>query len=145
MFDPRVIETRSNSRTAVVRRAAILTPSAIALLVLLAISASYLPQSFFPVILLGLGALAATIEAVAALRDLRAEPQVTTGKVQRLWRKGRFLFLGRVDYMLVNRSLFEIGAIAASELHEDDEVVIEHWPHTHIVISLARPPLDAAH
>ena len=140
MFDPRLLQSRSDSRSAVLRRAIILTPSALVLLAMLSISVTYLPQSWFPVLLLGLATAAAAIEAIAALRDLRAQPTSTRGVVQRLWKKSRFLFFGRIDYMIVNRRLFEVDAIAATELREGEEVVIEHWPHTNVIISLARPP-----
>ncbi len=140
MFDPNVLEERSNTRTSVVLRAAILTPTAIVLLLLLGLSASYLPASFLAVLVLTLGGIPAAIEAVAALRDLRAEPTTTRGQVARLWKKSRFLFAGRVDYMLVDRKLFEVNPISAAELHEGDEVIVEHWPHTNVLISLQRAP-----
>ena len=87
MFDPRLLQSRSDSRSAVLRRAIILTPSALVLLAMLSISVTYLPQSWFPVLLLGLATAAAAIEAIAALRDLRAQPTSTRGVVQRLWKK----------------------------------------------------------
>jgi hypothetical protein len=140
MLDPNVLEERSNSRTSVILRAAILTPMAVVLLSLLALSAQYLPASFLAVFVLTLGGVPAAIEAVAALRDLKATPTTTRGTVSRLWKKSRFLFAGRVDYMLVDRKLFEINALSATDLHEGDEVIVEHWPHTNILISLQRAP-----
>lgn len=144
MLEPNVIEERTNSRTSVVLRALLLTPTAIVLLVLLAISISYLPSSFIAVTILALGGIPAAIEAIAAIRDLRATPIETRGTVSRLWTKARYLFVGRVDYMLVGRRLFEVGAIARTELQAGDEVIIQHWPHTHVVISLARVPAPPA-
>lgn len=143
MLDPRVLEERPNSRTSVILRAVLLTPLAVALLALLGLSVTYLPSSFLAVTVLTLGGIPAAIEAVSAIRDLNARPVITRGAVARLWKKSRYLFVGRVDYMLVNRKLFEVSAVSATELHEGDEVVIEHWPHTNIVISLSRPPLDS--
>ena len=140
MFDPNVLEERANTRTSVVLRAVILTPTAIVLLLLLGLSASYLPASFLAVLVLTLGGIPAAIEAIAALRDLRATPTTTRGQVARLWKKSRFLFAGRVDYMLVDRKLFEVNALTATELHEGDEVIVEHWPHTNVLISLQRAP-----
>ncbi|MEI7926393.1 MAG: hypothetical protein WCI61_09430, partial [Chloroflexota bacterium] len=67
-------------------------------------------------------------------------PATTRGQVARLWKKSRFLFAGRVDYMLVDRKLFEVNPISATELHEGDEVIVEHWPHTNVLISLQRAP-----
>ena len=140
MLDPNVLEERSGSRTSVLLRAALLTPTAIVLLTLLAWSAQHLPASFLAVFVLLLGGIPAAIEAVAALRDLRAEPTTTQGTISRLWKKSRFLFAGRVDYMLVSGKLFEINPLSATELHEGDEVIVDHWPHTNVLISLRRAP-----
>ncbi|MSQ31241.1 MAG: hypothetical protein EXR64_04335 [Dehalococcoidia bacterium] len=132
------LEQRGNHRAALIRRALLLTPTALAATGLFFYSVQFLPGSLFPVIIITLCALAVDFEAIATLRDLRAQPTTTRGRVDRLWRKSRYLFLGRVDYMLIGRLLFEIGPIAASELRPGDEVVVEHWPHTTIVISLGR-------
>ena len=132
------LEQRANHRTALLRRAILLTPTAFIVTGLLFYSAQYLPQSLFPMILIGLCTIAIDIEAIATLRDLRAQPVTTRGKIARLWKKSRYLFFGRVDYMVVDRTLFEIGAIAATELRPGDEVVVEHWPHTTMLITLAR-------
>lgn len=143
MAEPRILEQRSNSRSSVIRRAVILTPVAIVLLILLAFSITYLPRSIMAVVVLALGAIPATIEAVSAVRDLRAAPVTTRGHINRLWKKSRYLVIGRVDYALVGRRLFEVEALTAMELHEGDEVIIEHWPHTNIVISLTVPPASS--
>ena len=144
MLDLRILEERTNSRSSVILRAALLTPMAVVLLALLAVSVNYLPSSFLAVTVLTLGGIPAAIEAYSAIRDLNAKPTTTRGAVIRLWHKSRYLFVGRVDYMLVGRKLFEVNAISATELREGDEVVIEHWPHTNIVISLSRAPLDSS-
>jgi len=144
MLDRNILEERPNTRTSVVIRAALLTPLATGLLALLAWSSTFLPDSFLAVFVLTLGGIPAAIEAVSAIRDLRAEPTTTRGTIRRLWKKSRFLFAGRVDYMLVDGRLFEINPISASELHEGDEVVVEHWPHTNILISLQRVPAEDA-
>lgn len=144
MLDLRILEERTNSRSSVVLRAALLTPMAVVLLALLGVSVSYLPSSFLAVTVLTLGGIPAAIEATSAIRDLNAQPTTTRGAVIRLWKKSRYLFVGRVDYMLVGRKLFEVNAVTATELHEGDEVVVEHWPHTNIVISLSRAPLDSS-
>ncbi len=132
------LEQRANHRTALVRRAILLTPTAIVITGLVAYSAQYLPASLMPAIILAICAIAVDFEAISTLRDLRAEPTTTRGQIARLWKKSKYLFIGRVDYMLVDRLLFEIGPIAAAELRPGDEVVVEHWPHTTMVISLAR-------
>jgi len=77
-------------------------------------------------------------ELVAALRDLRAEPVVCEGVADRIWKKSRFLFFGRQDYLLVEGKVFEIGAVAATELQGGQRVSICHWPHTMRVITLER-------
>jgi hypothetical protein len=132
------LERRENPRAALVRRAALLTPAAIVMTGLAFYSAQYLPGSILPLILIALCGVAIDIEAVAALRDLRAQPVTTRGKIDRLWKKSRYLFFGRVDYMLIGKTLFEVGAIAATELRPGDAVIVEHWPHTALVITLAR-------
>jgi len=140
MAEPRILEERTNSRASVIRRAVLLTPAAIVLLILLAFSVTYLPRSIMAVIILSLGAIPASIEAVAAVRDLSAAPITTHGRINRLWKKSRYLVVGRVDYALVGRRLFELQALTAMQLAEGDDVVIEHWPHTNIVVSLTVPP-----
>ena len=140
MLEPRVLQAHPNSRSLVTRRALMLTPVAVVLIGLLAWTIPYLPDSIFGFVVMGIGAVTSTLEAVAALRDLRATPMTTRGRVNRLWKKSRFLVFGRTDYALVDRRLFEVNAVTAMELHEGDDVIIEHWPHTNIVISLARPP-----
>jgi hypothetical protein len=140
MLDRNILEERSSTRTSVIIRAALLTPLAIVLLSLLGWSATFLPDSFLAVFVLTLGGIPAGIEAVSALRDLNAEPTTTRGTVRRLWKKSRFLFAGRVNYMLVDGRLFEINPVSAAELHEGDTVVVEHWPYTNILISLTRVP-----
>jgi hypothetical protein len=141
MLDPNVLEERSNTRTSVLIRAALLTPLAAVLLgVLIFVSIPRLPEAFLAVFVLSLGGIPAAIEALSAIRDLSAAPTTTRGTVRRLWKKSRFLFVGRVDYMLVDRKLFEINAMTATDLHEGDEVIVEHWPHTNILVSLQRAP-----
>lgn len=144
MLDRNVLEERENTRRSVVIRAILLTPTAIVLLTLLGFSVTYLPASFLAVFVLSLGGIPAAIEAVAALRDLRATPATTQGTIRRMWKKSRFLFFGRVDYMLVGSRLFEVNPISASELHAGDEVIVEHWPHTNVLISLRRVPAGPA-
>ncbi len=142
MLEPRILEERPNSRSTVLRRAVVLTPAAIFLLVLLGFTLYW--RSFFGILVIGMGALPATLEAVAALRDLRAAPITTRGRVSRLWKKSRYLVFGRVDYALIGQRLFELNAVTAMELHEGDEIIIEHWPHTNTIVTVARPPFEPA-
>ena len=140
MLEPGYLEQKPNHRAVLIRRVLILTPMAVIVTALFLVA--FGNRAWVPVVILGLATLAADIEALSALRDLRARPVTTRGVITRLLKKSRFLFFGRVDYMFIGRTLFEIGAIAASELRPGDEVVIEHWPHSNLVISLARPPLE---
>lgn len=143
MLDHNVLEQRADSRASVVKRALLLTPTALALVALLIYAMQFLPNSFIAVFVLTLGGIPAALEAVAAIRDLSATPTTSRGRVRRLWKKSRYLFVGRVDYMLVDKKLFEINAITATELHEGDEVIVEHWPNTNVLISLTRVPSEA--
>ena len=138
MPDPVYLEERPHHRRSLIRRAVLLTPAGIVSTALLAVALMNLPGSAFAVLILGLSSMALDVEAISALRDLRATPVTTEGRVTRLWAKARYLFLGRVHYMLVGRSLFEIGPLAAAELKVEDEVVVTHWPHSHVIINVAR-------
>jgi hypothetical protein len=136
--DDRYLEQRHNHRMILIRRALIFTPMAILFTGLFVFSLMHLWSSIVMAILVGIAALAVDVEAISALRDLRSQPISTRGRVDRLWSKARFLFFGRVHYMLVERKLFEVDAIAAAEVQLGDEVEIHHWPHTHIIITLER-------
>ena len=136
--DERYLEQRDNHRAIVIRRAIIFTPGAIILTGLFLFSLMHLWASIIMAILVGIAALAVDIEALSALRDLGARPATTRGRIHRLWSKARFLFFGRVHYMLIDRQLFEVDAIAAMELQPGDEVEIRHWPHTNVIVTLER-------
>lgn len=136
MRDQRYLEQRHNHRSIVVRRALLLTPGAIGLTALLVFGIMNLPNSIIMTVIVGIAAIAIDIEAIAALRDLRATPITTHGKVQRSWSKARFLFFGRVHYLLVKRRLFEVHPLTGLELRPDDEIEIHHWPHSNVVITL---------
>jgi hypothetical protein len=138
-----LIEERHGHRFAVVRSAIFYTPLAAISSALLAVSAFNLLTgnigALVPAIFLGILAFATVFEAQANLRDLRASPVTTTGMVSRSWSKGRFLFIGRVHYLLVNGDVFEVNPVSAAEIAEGQTVEIEHWPHTHTVITMHRP------
>lgn len=136
--DDRYLEQRDNHRAIVVRRAIIFTPGAIILTGLFLFSLMHLWSSIIMAILVGIAALAVNIEAISALRDLGDEPVTSRGRINRLWSKARFLFFGRVHYLLLDRKLFEVDPIAAAELQPGDEVEIRHWPHTNVIITLER-------
>jgi hypothetical protein len=138
-LDPRYLEQRFDHRTVVVRRALLLTPAAIAVTALLVIAIQALPSSIVMVVILGISAFAVDMEAIASLRDLRAKPVVTRGRVDRLWDKSRFLFFfGKVNYLLIGRRLFEISTPARMELEPGDEVEVVHWPHSNVVVTVER-------
>ncbi len=141
MLDLRYVEQQPNHRRTLVRRAVLLAPLAIVMTGVLLYAIASLPSSIVMVIIVGIGTIAVDVEAIAALRDLRSRPVSTRGVIGRIWKKSRYLFLGRVDYMLIGHALFEISAIAATELQAGDEVIVEHWPHSNLVISIDRAPL----
>ncbi len=149
-WDERYLEYRPNHRTGLVIRGVLFVPAAIVLTTLLAFAALGLPNTIIIVLFVGIGALAIDMEAYHTVRDLLAQPVTTRGRIERQWKKGRFLFLGRVNYLLVSARdesdpdakprtrLFEVGEIAARELQPGDEILTTHWPHTNAIIALER-------
>lgn len=149
-WDERYLEYRPNHRVGLFIRAAIFVPSGLALTALLAFALLDLPRTILIVIFVGLGALAVDTEAYHSVRDLMAQPVTSRGRIQRKWKKGRFLFFGRVNYLLVSARdeadpdakaksrLFEVGELAARELEPGDEILALHWPHTNAIIALER-------
>ncbi|MCK9487358.1 MAG: hypothetical protein M0R73_11780 [Dehalococcoidia bacterium] len=149
-WDERYLEYRPNHRVSLLIRAAIFVPAAVLLTTLLVFAALQLPGTIILVLFLGIGALAVDIEAYHTARDLASEPMTSRGRIERQWKKGRFLFFGRVNYLLVSardeadpdanprNRLFEVGAVAALELQPGDEVLTTHWPHTNAIIALER-------
>ena len=137
-----LIEERYDHRTAIVRSAILFTPLAIGSAVLLVVAAHSLLTrglgALIPTIFLSILSLATIFEAQANLRDLRSEPTITRGPVVRAWTKARFLVIGRVHYLLVERRVFEVNAISAAEVEEGRHVEIAHWPHTNTLITLHR-------
>ncbi len=149
-WDDRYLEYRPNHRVGLLIRTAIFVPSALLLTGLLVLALMELPSTILIVILLGLGALAVDMEAYHSVRDLMSEPVTSRGRIQRQWRKGRFLFFGRVNYLLVSTRdpqdpdakpksrLFEVGAVSAMELQPGDEIEALHWPRTNTIVTLER-------
>lgn len=137
-----VLEQRSSDRKSILRNALIYTPVALVALVLFMISLSALLSgnggATVPVVILALIGTALVYEAVAALRDLRAEPVVTAGEVDRIWKKSRLLIFGRQDYLLIQKRVFEVGPVAAMELSVGEAVSVQHWPNTLRVITVER-------
>lgn len=137
-MEPDVIETHPKHRRALLRRVVIYVPSGIVATALLLYGLTSLPQSIVAVVILAIFALPLNVEALSALRDLRARPVVTEGRIDRKWSKARFAFFGRVHYLLVDKKLFEVGPIGGTELQLGDQVRVEHWPHSNTLVSIAR-------
>ncbi len=139
-MNPDVVEAHPKHRQTLLRRTALYAPSAVVATAVLiyALWPSHLPQSLFMAIIIGLFTIPLDMEAVAALRDLLAQPVVTEGRIERKWSKARFAFFGRVHYILVGKDLFEVGPVAGLELQLGDQVRVEHWPHSHTLVSVAR-------
>lgn len=154
-YDGNLLEQRDTPRSAIVRRSAIYVPAAIVLTVLLLLALLGLPGSILAVLLLGLAVFAVNVEAYQGVADLLSDGPVTSrGRVTRRWSKSRFLFFGRVHYLLVearpvhdgavdedrkaSHRLFEVLASTALELERGDELEVVHWPHTNAIVTLRR-------
>lgn len=137
-----MIEERPLDRRLIVRNVLIYGPTALVVVSLLILSVASIfdgrAGAFLPGIILAIISFAVVFELIAALRDLRSEPTVTEGVVDRIWKKSRFLIFGRQDYVLVSRKVFEVGVLSATELKVDQHVSIRHWPYTMRVITLER-------
>jgi len=137
-----MIEERPLDRRMIVRNAAIYGPTALVVVGLLLLALGALlggnAGAVLPTLILGIVSFAVLYELIAALRDLRTEPVTTEGSADRIWKKSKLLIFGRQDYVLVERKVFEIGAIAATELQVGQRVSIKHWPHTMRVITVER-------
>ena len=137
-----VLEEHSATRNPIVRNALIYTPAAVVTVGFFFLSLSGLLSgnvgATLPAILLALIGFALVYEAIAPLRDLRSEPVVTEGEVGRIWKKSKLLIFGRQDYLLVQKQVFEVGPITATELSVGQTVSIQHWPRTMRVISVGR-------
>lgn len=92
--------------------------------------------SLFGFLMMALISFAIGLEGFAALRDLGAVPVKSRGEIQRAWSKGRFLFIGTIHYILVEKRVFELEAHAFSSVEEGNIVELEHWPHTNVVASI---------
>lgn len=137
-MNPDVVEAHPKHRLILLRRTALYAPSAVIATAILVYALFSLPQSLIMVFVVGLFTIPLDMEAVAALRDLPGQPVVTEGRIERKWSKARFAFLGRVHYIIVGKKLFEVGPVAGLELQLGDQVRVEHWPHSHTLVSVAR-------
>lgn len=149
----RFVEHRDNARFGIWRQAAIYVPSGLLLTALLVVGIVNLPSSIIAVVILSIFSIPVDMEAIQAVRDLlRREPVTSRGVIDRQWAKARFMFLGRVRYLLVdlrrvedgqvNRdvkpksSLFEVGELANMQLNPGDEIEVVHWPYTNAIVSV---------
>jgi hypothetical protein len=137
-----MLEEHSDTRNPILRRALIYTPAAVVTMGFFFFSLSGLLSgnagAILPVVFLSLVGFALVYEAIASLRDLRAEPVVTEGEVDRVWKKSKLLMFVRQDYLLLQKQIFEVGPITAAELSVGQTVSIRHWPHTMRVVSVGR-------
>ncbi|MDP6605149.1 MAG: hypothetical protein QF664_02645 [Dehalococcoidia bacterium] len=139
-MNPTLLEERSDHRAVLIRKAAIHVPAAIGAFIVSALLFVSLLQGNLGVLIgltiMGLVSFAVGFEASAAMRDLRKEPTTTRGEALRVWSKGRFLFLGRVYYVLVSGRVFELSREAYGSIEYGDNLEIVHWPHTNVVVTL---------
>ncbi len=88
-------------------------------------------------VIVGLVAVLLGFQSIEALRDLRTDLTETRGTLRRKWSRSDFIFW-RSHYLQVGDSVFSVQRIAHELLQPGDDIVIEHYPHTGAVESLAR-------
>lgn len=149
----RYLEYSDNARFKIWRQAAIYVPSGLVLTGLLIVALVNLPNSIVAVVVLTIFTIPVDMEAVQSVRDLlRGGPVTSRGEIDRQWSKARFMFLGRVRYLLVDArrvedgridpdrkakgALFEVGELADHQLAPGDEIEVVHWPYTNTIVSL---------
>jgi hypothetical protein len=137
-----VLEERRSHRRTVIRKAVLYTPGAVLAITLLGISilsaVNGNPGAFIPAFILSLISLALTFEAIAALRDLVAAPETTSGIVRRAWTKRMWLGLFHSHYVLVSKAVFDISIVSYSQVAEGDNLEVVHWPHSKVVVSVTK-------
>jgi hypothetical protein len=85
--------------------------------------------------ILGLIALLTLPLAVAALRDIRADPIATDGPIGRKWTKSD-LFVFRGHYLIIGRRVFRVDKRDWLAIPDaGDRVYLRHFPHTNTVIA----------
>ena len=140
MNKPRM-HLREGAHQSVVRSAAIWTPifiTSTALSVAFALIALDSPGAWVSFAIAALVALLSGVSALGALRDIYAEPILTTGVIQRKWRKSdAFIFRGH--YILCQKRVFRIPRKIYDELPEvGASVLLEHYPHTSALTAWAK-------
>ena len=148
--DVRMLEERGESRRLLVRKVLLHAPLALAFGGVASMALYYaLTNSLGALVgaaIFGLPAVASGYEALTAARDLRAQPITTRGTIARMWNKGTILWMTRAYYLLVDlpsvagrdreQRFFVVSHEAYLQLDEGRTVEVEHWPHTHTVVSL---------
>jgi len=142
MNEEQVLEQQLISKTPLYKHSLIYGILSTCMLALSTIAISSFVQgntgAIFPLIFLGIISFAVLYEFVSSVRDLRSVPAETTGEIKRMWKKSRFLLLGRQDYLLLDRKIFEIKTTTAMMLDVGDKISILHWPKTLKIIKLEK-------
>jgi hypothetical protein len=140
--DDDVIEVRENHLQRLKRTAFIFAPFAVGAAVLFSLALANLLAgkggAIIAVVFVGIIMYALSYESISAFRDLRSTPVDTEGEIRRIWSKGRIVIFGRVNYMLVDRDVFELSRESRAALEVGDRVSVQHWPRTNQVISIRR-------
>ena len=128
----------SESRKLVWRKFLVFLPLSFVCILLLFWLVAQLPQTVIGLVIVGVFSIAIIIELVSAARDIRSSPIVTQGNASRLWQKSRLMIFGQVNYLLIDRRLFEINMHAYQFLNAntDRPIRIRHWPHSNLEISI---------
>jgi hypothetical protein len=145
--DVLILEERSGTRQMVLRKLLLHTPLALAFggvtFVALYYAFTNSMGALVGAAIFGLPAGAFGYEALTAARDLRSKPITTRGRIARMWNKGTVLWMTRAYYLLVDlpgrdegQRFFVVSHAAYLQLDEGRTVEVEHWPHTHTVVSL---------
>ena len=132
------IRDESESRKLVWRKFMVFLPLSFICIALISWLLAELPQTIIGLIIVGVFSIAIVIELVSAARDIRSSPIVTQGRASRLWQKSRMMIFGQVNYLLIDRRLFEVNLHAYQFLNAnpDRPIRIRHWPHSNLVISI---------
>lgn len=142
-----LLEEHFGHRMGVYRRAIIFTPLAVGFIAAFAFAFLSLLSgnvgALLGSVVLGVIAFALGFEALAALRDLRAEPITTSGPAERVWTKSKFLIFGKTGYLLLKGRVFEIRVDTTMLIEAGTPVTFRHWPHTNLVVTLHRGAEDA--
>lgn len=150
-YTTQLIEERERTRRTLWRMALLHTPIALASggLTLFALSNVFEGRwgALVGVFIVGIVAVATGFHAIAAVRDLAAQPVITRGRIRRMWDKGTVLWMSRSYYCLVGATegddgkphdrVFVLSQASSLQLEEGQSVEIEHWPHTHTVVRVA--------